>query len=245
MARRPAWFPRSWGRAGLCVCHGGTAVAQGPGRAPQGAGVLGPLGRLGALTVTLPWGSLAVTSLQGRGRGELPPSCPSAPPVTALLSGFPETHRLPVSSASRQRGALPSPAGAPGLGSAGHGWAGRALSGLPAIGPGPHSHPLCGGQEATPRGGHWSGWEEGREHPHTIPGLPEAQRGQVTCPSHTACSWAGRSISPTPSPRWLQKGRRGPPQQAGGGAFINPESCELGWINIYRAFPALPTAVQG
>lgn len=104
MARRPAWFPRSWGRAGLCVCHGGTAVAQGPGRAPQGAGVLGPLGRLGALTVTLPWGSLAVTSLQGRGRGELPPSCPSAPPVTALLSGFPETHRLPVSSLKAERG---------------------------------------------------------------------------------------------------------------------------------------------
>lgn len=75
--------------------------------------------------------------------------------------------------------------------------------------------------------------------------LPEAQRGQVTCQSHTACSWAGRSISPTPSPRWLQKGRRGPPQWAGGGAFINPEGCELGWINIYRAFPALPTAVQG
>lgn len=27
----------------------------------------------------------------------------------------------------------------------------------------------------------------------------------------------------------------------GCGAFIKPKSCELGWINIYRAFLALPT----
>lgn len=94
----PAWPSVRRGSLGAgagpgCVCHRGTAVAQGPSRAPQGAGVLG---RLGALTVTLPRGSLAVTSLQGRGRGELPPFCPSAPPVTALLSGFPKTHRPPV-----------------------------------------------------------------------------------------------------------------------------------------------------
>lgn len=97
-----------------------------------------------------------------------------------------------------------------------------------------------------PQGEDAAGLEEGRENPHTIPGLSEAQRGRVTRPSHTACSWAGRSISsPAHLPCWFQKGRRGPPQWAGGGAFINPESCELGWINIYRAFLALPTAVQG
>ena len=40
---------------------------------------MGPLGRLGTLTVTLPRGSLAVISLQGRGRGELPPVLPLSP----------------------------------------------------------------------------------------------------------------------------------------------------------------------
>ena len=95
-----------------------------------------------------------------------------------------------------------------------------------------------------PQGEDAAGWEGGRGH-RAPSRASEARRGRVTRPSHTACSWAGRSISPPHLPCWFQKGRRGPPQWAGGGAFINPESCELGWINIYRAFLALPTAVQG
>ena len=149
------------------------------------------------------------------------------------------------STCNRENGRQPAAGseGAPGLGSAGHGWAGCALCSLPAIGPGPHGRPLCGGQEASPRGGRCRlGGRQGA--PRTIPGLRGSERPSDPPESHRLL--LGRQVHLPPHlPCWFQKGRRGPLQWAGGGAIINPESCELGWINIYRAFLALPTAVQG
>lgn len=98
MAWRPAWLPWSWGWAGLWCLSWGQGRGTGPAEPLGELESWGPLGRLGALTVTLRRGTLAVSSLphacraQGGGREELPPVLPLSPPVTALLSGFPETH---------------------------------------------------------------------------------------------------------------------------------------------------------
>ena len=103
-------------------------MAQAPGRAPRGAGVLGAAGQAGHSDGDPAAGQPHIYYLfaaphtldqkapcwaQGGGRGELPP-IRHGPPLR-----FPETRRLPVPPASRQRGALPSPAGAPGLGPGG------------------------------------------------------------------------------------------------------------------------------
>ena len=54
----------------------------------------------------------------------------------------------------------------------------------------------------------------------------------------------GRQVHLPPPPPLAPEGKAAS-TPLGGGAFINPEGCELGWINIYRAFLALPTAVRG
>lgn len=88
----------------------------------------------------------------------------------------------------------------------------------------PIANPSAVGRR-RPQGEDTAGWEEGREHPHTIPGLSEAQRGQVTPPSHTTCSWAGRSISPPPQPPpplLAPEGKAGSPTAGGRQGFHQP-----------------------
>lgn len=81
----------------------------------------------------------------------------------------------------------------------------------------------------------------------------EAPRGQATCLLCTR-----QQAGPSTAPHCPQSSWGGPSSPAGSrrecsirrttglqGFFINPESCELGWINIYRAFLALLMAAWG